>query len=248
MLSIIICTLNEEHYLPKLLESLVNQKASFDYEILVVDAGSTDNTEGVVQQCQLAAYFPLQFIAFNQRGIARQRNAGAQRAKYEQLLFLDADVVLNEQFLATAMAQIEAQKLPVAGTKLYAAESTMGFRAVYSFYSNIYLPITRWFNPVIHGCSIFVTKDMHNKIGGFKEGILFEDFRYGSDAAAFFRPPLLRGAAYVRTSARRFYNVSPRALGELVKGSLASFFKSGIDPTTMSEYEQTTGNHAPPRY
>jgi glycosyltransferase involved in cell wall biosynthesis len=248
MISIIICTLNEEHYLPKLLESLNAQKVAFDYEILIVDAGSTDDTEGVVEEYKTATKYPLQFVAFNQRGIARQRNEGAVLAKYEQLLFLDADVVLNPDFLATAMQQIEAKKLPVAGTKLYAAEASLGFRAVYSFYSNIYLPITRWFNPVIHGCSIFVTKDMHNKIGGFKEGILFEDFRYGADAAAFFRPPLLRGAAYVRTSARRFYNFSPKAVGELVKGSFKSFFKAGIDPATMSSYEQTTGNHAPPRY
>ncbi len=248
MVSIIICTLNEEQYLPKLLESLNRQKVSFDYEVLVIDASSTDDTEGVVKKFQAVAFFPLRFVAFNQRGIARQRNEGAKHGNYEQLLFLDADVVLHDAFLAIAMRQIVAKKLPIAGTKLYAAESSKAFRAVYSFYSNIYLPITRWFNPVIHGCSIFVTKQMHTQIGGFKEGILFEDFRYGADAAKIFRPPLLRGEAYVRTSARRFYNFSPKAVGELVIGSLTSFFKAGIDPSTMSSYEQTTGNHASPRY
>ena len=248
MISIIICTLNEEYYLPKLLDSLWLQTAEFPYEVLVVDAGSTDDTEGVVRKYQNMVSFPLRFVAFNQRGIARQRNEGAQVAKYEQLLFLDADVVLNEQFLETAVAQINAKKLPIAGTKLYAAESSKAFRAVYSFYSNIYLPITRWFNPVIHGCSIFVTKKMHNQIGGFKEGILFEDFRYGADAAKIFRPVLLRGDAYVRTSARRFYNFSPRAVGELVAGSFYSFFKAGIDQSKMTTYEQNTGNHAAPRY
>ena len=209
MISVIICTLNEEQYLPKLLESLNRQKEFFDYEVLVVDAGSSDDTEGVVQHYQSTAHFPLRFIPFNQRGIARQRNEGAKLAKYDQLLFLDADVVLHEAFLAIAMRQIEAKKLPIAGTKLYAAEPSKVFRAIYSFYSNIHLPITRWFNPVIHGCSIFVSKQMHDQIGGFKEGILFEDFRYGVDAAKIFRPPLLRGEAYVRTSARRFYNFSP---------------------------------------
>ena len=38
MVSIIICTLNEEQYLPKLLESLNRQKVSFEFEVLVVDA------------------------------------------------------------------------------------------------------------------------------------------------------------------------------------------------------------------
>jgi glycosyltransferase involved in cell wall biosynthesis len=74
MLSIIICTLNEEHYLPKLLDTLRCQIAPFDFEVLVIDAGSTDNTEGVVRQYKAKLPFPLQFVAFNQRGIARQRN------------------------------------------------------------------------------------------------------------------------------------------------------------------------------
>ena len=248
MLSIIICTLNEAQYLPKLLDSLALQTADFTYEVLIVDAGSTDDTEGVARLYKKNALYPLHFMAFNQRGIARQRNYGAQFARYNQLLFLDADVVLNPEFLRAALAQIEQKNLPIAGTKLYAAEPSVGFRAIYSFYSTVYLPVTRWFNPVIHGCSIFVTKALHNKIGGFKEGILFEDFRYGSDAAAFFRPPLLTGKAYVRTSARRFYHFSPKALAELVAGSLASFFKSGIDPAKMLTYEKMTGNHDAPRY
>jgi glycosyltransferase involved in cell wall biosynthesis len=248
MLSIIICTLNEALYLPKLLDSLALQTADFKYEVLIIDAGSTDNTEGVAGLYKNNAPYPLRFVAFNQRGIARQRNHGAQLAQHNQLLFLDADVVLNPEFLSTAMAQIQQKNLLIAGTKLYAAEPSMGFRAIYSFYSTIYLPVTRWFNPVIHGCSIFVTKALHDKIGGFKEGILFEDFRYGSDAAAFFRPPLLTGKAYVRTSARRFYHFSPKALAELVSGSLSSFFKSGIDPAKMLMYEKMTGNHDAPRY
>ena len=248
MISIIICTLNEEHYLPKLLDSLSCQKANFHYEVLVIDAGSTDKTAEVVHQYQKRAPFPLRFVPFNQRGIARQRNEGAKLAHYEQLLFLDADVVLNTDFLQASIEQIQAKNLPIAGTKLYAAESSIGFRSVYTFYSNIYLPITRLFNPVLHGCSIFVTKALHNQIGGFKEGILFEDFRYGVDAAKIFHPPLLKGAAYVRTSARRFYNFSPKAVGELVAGSFYSFFKAGIDQSKMKTYEQNTGNHAAPRY
>lgn len=248
MISLIICTLNEEQYLPKLLDSIGLQTTKFPYEVIVVDAGSTDKTATVVQEYQKTSTYPLRFVAFNQRGIARQRNEGANQAKYEQLLFLDADVVLNKAFLETAMQQIEAKNLPIAGTKLYAAENSLGFRSVYAFYSNIYLPITRLFNPVIHGCSIFVTKTLHNQIGGFKEGILFEDFRYGVDASKIFRPPLLRGDAYVRTSARRFYNFSPKAVGELVAGSFYSFFKAGIDQSKMTTYNQSTGNHDAPRY
>jgi glycosyltransferase involved in cell wall biosynthesis len=248
MLSIIICTLNEEKYLPKLLDSLWLQSFSRPYEVLVIDAGSTDDTEGVVRNYKNVVPFPLRFVAFNQRGTARQRNEGAKLAQYNRLLFLDADVVLNDDFLNAAMLQIEERKLPIAGTKLYAAESFWGYRLIYYLHSTVFLPINRLFTPVLHGCSIFVTKEMHNLIGGFKEGILFEDYRYGADAAPFFHPPLLRGKAYVRTSARRFYHFSPKAVWELVSNTISSTFNAGVDPAKMLMYGQNTGNHDAPRY
>ena len=46
MLSIIIPTLNEEKYLPRLLESIKNQNFS-DYEIIVSDGGSSDSTKQI---------------------------------------------------------------------------------------------------------------------------------------------------------------------------------------------------------
>jgi hypothetical protein len=135
----------------------------------------------------------------------------------------------------------------VAGTRIYAAEQSWGFRFVYWTYTNTYYKIVRWFNPVIHGCSIFVTKNIHDKIGGFKNGIMFEDFKYGSDAAAFYRPKLLK-TTFVRTSARRFYNTSPRSVWELVRGAAKSFFKSGIKQEEFTAFHELSGRHEKPQY
>ncbi len=247
MLSIIICTLNEEHYLPKLLESFWLQTAQFPYEVIVVDAGSTDDTEGVVKRFQQYFRVPLTFVPFNQKGIARQRNEGAKLANFERLLFLDADVVLPNDFLHNAFTEINTTKTLVAGTQIFAAEKNISFRLVYWTYSNTYYKIVRWFNPVIHGCSIFVTKTIHDKIGGFKEGIMFEDFKYGSDAAAFSRPRLLK-TTFVRTSARRFYNTTPSSIWELVRGAAKSFFKSELKNDEFTAFHELTGKHELPKY
>jgi glycosyltransferase involved in cell wall biosynthesis len=266
MLSIIICTLNEEHYLPMLLDSIQAQKTDFEYEILVIDAGSTDNTAAVVKKYQAEDYeyktpgnqekaVPffrgfqngvLRFVP-SERGIAVQRNIGASFAKYEKLLFLDADVVLPNHFLQKAISEIVDNQILVAGTLIFAAEKHAVFRFVYWAYSHSYYKVVRWFNPVMHGCSIFSTKDIHNKIGGFRQGIMFEDFKYGSDAAAFYRPRLLRNT-YVRTSARRFYNASPRSIWELVRGAAKSFFKSGIKQDEFKAFHELSGNHEKPQY
>jgi glycosyltransferase involved in cell wall biosynthesis len=247
MLSIIICTLNEQYYLPKLLDSLSAQQAAPPFEVLVVDAGSDDQTAGVVLKYAAQAPYPILFEAFNQRGVARQRNYGAVLAQFEHLLFLDADVVLPADFLQKAMAEIVAKNIQVAGTRIYAAETHRGYRIVYAVYSHTYLPLVRMFNPVIHGCSIFVTRSLHYQIGGFKEGITFEDFRYGQDAAAFVRPVLLRSTS-VRTSARRFYHASFESIWELIRGAARSFIEGGQAKTDFTTYESFTGNHEKPRY
>ena len=49
MLSIVICTLNEEQYLPKLLDSIASQQG-VNYEIVIADSGSDDDTAGVAEK------------------------------------------------------------------------------------------------------------------------------------------------------------------------------------------------------
>ena len=89
------------------------------------------------------------------------------------------------------MKEISEKNIPFAGTKINAAEPAAKYRITYWLYSNFYLPLMRFFNPVIHGCSIFTTKEMHYKIGGFQQDVTFEDFRYSKMAARYFRPVLL---------------------------------------------------------
>lgn len=247
MLSIIICTLNEEHYLPNLLESLAEQICAQGFEVIVVDAASTDGTAEVTTGFAQTSPFPLRFEAFNQRGISRQRNHGASIAQYDWLLFLDADVVLPHDFLQKAFFEITDGNIQIAGTYIYAAEPHRGYRFAYALYSHTYLPLVRLFNPVIHGCSIFVARTLHEQIGGFQEGITFEDFRYGQDASKFFRPVLLRNTA-VRTSARRFYGASLKSIWELVRGAARSFVEGGQPEDAFTANQALTGNHGKPQY
>jgi glycosyltransferase involved in cell wall biosynthesis len=73
MLSIIICTLNEEHYLPMLLDTL-NQQEGTVFEVVVMDANSDDDTAGVVRNYQTRANYPLRFFQLQRPGLSTQRN------------------------------------------------------------------------------------------------------------------------------------------------------------------------------
>jgi glycosyltransferase involved in cell wall biosynthesis len=181
------------------------------------------------------------------RNISTQRNIGADNAHFEHLLFLDADVVLPDNFLKGALDEIIEGNIKVAGTRIYAAEKAISYRFSYWTYSHLYLPLLRVFKPAIHGCSIFSTKEIHYKIGGFNQGIIFEDYRYGVDAAKYYKSKLLK-KAFVRTSARRFYNSSFRGTMELVIAGFYSIFKAGITGKYMREYNRNTGKHSSPQY
>ena len=177
-----------------------------------------------------------------------QRNFGADHASYEQLLFLDADVLLPPDFIKESLMQISSEKIQVAGTRIYSAEANFVFRFMYWAYSAFYLPIARLNNPIIHGCSIFTTREIHRKIGGFKTDVTFEDFRYGADAEKFYRPRLLK-KVFVRTSARRYYNFRLPEVTELFLAGIYSIFKAGIEgKNKMKRFHENTGKHQRPRY
>ncbi len=127
-LSVIIPTLNEEMNLQATLDSV--GAASRDLEVIVVDAGSTDQTVEIAQQfgCKVFVGNP---------GRANQLNAGAAIATGEHLLFLHADTRLPadyrleiEHVLAAPVAcgafplQIDAQ-----GIALRMVESGVAFRS-----------------------------------------------------------------------------------------------------------------------
>src|SRR5271165_4985787 len=90
MLSIVIPTFNEEDCLPLLLESIRTQSFS-DYEIIIADNNSTDDTLLIARQ------YGATITTGGLPGAGR--NAGASFATGELILFLDADVILPADFL-----------------------------------------------------------------------------------------------------------------------------------------------------
>lgn len=103
MLSIVIITLNEEHYVGNLLADIKNQVglSSRPFEILVIDGGSTDSTEEVVMSYR--PQLPVTCLQSPKRGWAQQKNYGVTKAKGDSLLFLDADLRLGKHTITRMM-------------------------------------------------------------------------------------------------------------------------------------------------
>ncbi|MEM2896256.1 MAG: glycosyltransferase [Candidatus Bathyarchaeia archaeon] len=106
-ISIIIPSLNEERYIKKCLLSLLNQSYDKDYEIIVVDGGSTDKT------IDIAKKFADKVIV-SSRPVGKARNSGARIAKGNIYAFIDADTIASREWLSTIEKSLIGQK-EVAG-------------------------------------------------------------------------------------------------------------------------------------
>jgi len=194
MLSIIIPTLNEEKYLPLLLEEI--KKQDFDgYEIVVADAGSEDKT------VQIAKNYGCKIV---KGGLpAKGRNEGAKEARGDTFLFMDADnIFLPENFLKNLLEEFEKRKLEVASFPIY-PQGNWFDKVAYGLYNNFLVNLTQKFSAYATN-SVLVRKEIHQKIGGFDEEIkIAEDHAYAKRARKFGKFGFIKTEP-VLTSTRRF--------------------------------------------
>ncbi|KII79476.1 glycosyltransferase family 2 protein [Vibrio renipiscarius] len=220
-ISIVVITLNEEKRISRLLEDL-SQQTHQQFEVIVVDSNSDDNTVEVAQAYQNALP-DLTVHKMDRRGVSLGRNTGANLAKHERLLFLDADVRLTPAFLTLAIEQLERKQLEVAGVYMGAKDLPLVHKLGYGLF-NLGLFITQFTFPTAVGACIFSSKNVHQRIGGFDEQItLCEDCDYVKRAGKTWRFRFLNltfgfdprrldqdgtfkmGATYLKANVRRFF-------------------------------------------
>jgi len=96
--SIVVPCYNAEHYLPKLLDTALNQHTRYSYEVIAVDDGSNDGTLSLLNS--YASRFPnLVVYHQNNGGISMARNKGIELAKGEYVGFADQDDYLSLDFV-----------------------------------------------------------------------------------------------------------------------------------------------------
>jgi len=201
--SVIIPTLNEEQYLPTLLSSLSRITASLD--IIVVDGNSEDGTVRLVEEMRHIFTGPssLRVIRSQERGISLQRNMGAEQARYDTLIFCDADIIVpSSEAYAKLVSKFIKRNYAAAAPRLVPIESGFQLRLFYrSFYviQRILIVLGR---PYFAGSYLITRKDIFKKIGGFDtKVVLGEDVDYSLRAAKLGRCGLINIAFPV--SARR---------------------------------------------
>ena len=171
--SVIVPAYNVSKYIPEALASLEKQTFS-DFEVLVVDDGSTDDTVAVVQKfCQRDTRFNL--LQKPNGGLSSARNYGIRHARGEYIALLDGDDIYHRDKIATHVARLYDK--PDVGV-VYSASQTIRDDGKPTFISLSGKPVHS--NPLLallcknfvgHGSNAVFRRCLIDEVGGFDENL-----------------------------------------------------------------------------
>jgi peptidoglycan/xylan/chitin deacetylase (PgdA/CDA1 family)/GT2 family glycosyltransferase len=207
-ISVVIPAYNEENYLPLCLESIKKQDYAAEYEVIVVDNASTDNT------AKIARDWGAKVVYESKRSPACARQKGAEVATGELIAFIDADTQAPAYWLSTIVSRFvrEPETVVISGPYAY---YDAGRIAKLASYGNFISIITdQVFRKVLNkgsaiwGCNFAVRRSALLEVGGFDTSIRF----YGEEYELSLR---LKKAGkggiiprlFVLTSARRLKRI-----------------------------------------
>lgn len=175
--SVVIPTLNEEKFLPKLLSSLCEQTYT-DFEVIVVDGASVDKT--VVLARTFTSKLPaLQVIESKIAGLPLQRNLGVKAARGSYFVLIDADSILMPYALSR-MAWFIKTNAPELFTSWFSPDSSVSGDTLFTLIGNMFIEgaiATK--RPVAPGPLTVVSRSAFEQVDGYDESLAFgEDFDF----------------------------------------------------------------------
>lgn len=167
--SIVIPALNEEEYLPHLLRDLARQ-TFYNYEILVVDGGSSDKTLQVARR-----FKKVKILTSPQANVAKQRNFGAAKAQGKYLLFIDADTRLPVYFLEGIKYRLSITPADIFTTWMSQKDVAGPNKVVIAFMNFIAQSSHFLENPSAYGAFLGCRRAAFNQSKGFNPEITFAE-------------------------------------------------------------------------
>lgn len=179
LLSIVIPTYNDATYIDRLLNALSLQ-LSMPFEVIVSDANSKDHIRDIIDQYQ--DKLDLRLVQSPPQGPGNGRNLGAAIAKGEWLLFLDADVDIDDQnFISTLVDVSNKNNWSTATARINPATGSLKERVGMGINYRYIKMLAKTKHPVAPGWCILTKKSVFKKHQGFNEKIFFgEDYDYVS--------------------------------------------------------------------
>jgi len=201
LVSIIIPCYNASAYIAETLSSIANQTYP-QYEIIIVDDGSTDNSTNLTPNINDSR---IHYFYKENEGVSIARNYGLKKAKGEFILFLDADDLLSPNFLKDRILSLSnSEAVGCASTVVLIdkdgeeLERTTTYKAVHKS-----VQILDFHTDIITCPSSYVFKSSFLK----QENILFNEKLQSSADKYFLLEVLKSGSIQIINSSPMYYRV-----------------------------------------
>lgn len=196
MISFIVPAYNEEAELPGTLRALHSAASGYEYEILLVNDGSSDATAAIGEQ------FGAHVISIKRRQIAAARNAGARAARGDIFIFVDADTRIGPEHVGGALHALKSG-FAGGGSRLgFDGEIPLWGKVMFHVFCTLYFGLN-----LGAGAFLFTTRENFFAVGGFDE-IYFagEEVFFTVALKRLGRFKLLREAAITSGRKLRMYS------------------------------------------
>lgn len=230
MISVVIPLYNKAHTIQRTISSVLTQYYK-EFELLIVDDGSTDDGVAIIQQ--FTADPRVKVIRQVNQGVSAARNSGVAHARYDHIAFLDGDDEWTPNFLQKVAEAIG--QFPDAG--MYGSSSVHrnimtgeGMDATLARYKSKIQAVRYFENPGVmpHTSAVVVKKAVFNQIAARGEGFPV-GMKCCEDWSCFYRMAFIAPVVYIGLPLGiRNYNVSGQVTG-LSKDDRFKLFKHVVD-------------------
>lgn len=169
-ISFIVPCFNEERNIGRLIESIETKVKNINYELIIVDNGSTDKSIDIIKKSK------ARLIIDKTKNIGGLRNIGVDSANGEYLVFLDADTSVTSTWNNEIIHVLEEMKNSkiITGSRC-SISLTPGFIERYWFEPMVNESVSNYIN----SAHLVVKKDDFLDIGGFSKSLITaEDYEF----------------------------------------------------------------------
>lgn len=123
-ISLVICTRNRANHLSETLRSLTKMQVGSNWELIIVNNGSTDNTAEILNKYQSEISHPFEIVNESTPGVGRARNAGWRIARGRFIAFIDDDCYPAQDYLPSMLKCFESEEIGFVGGRVLLHDPT----------------------------------------------------------------------------------------------------------------------------
>jgi glycosyltransferase involved in cell wall biosynthesis len=206
--SVILCTYNRENYLKDCIDSVLKQSFA-NWELIVVDDGSQDNTFEIVNE-YLQKYSNIRYTKHKNRKPGYSRNVGIQASFGKYITFLDSDDSYDPNHL---FSRVEYMKNNLAIDLIQG-----GFFLEEDIFVADYFQPGKTINirECVLGPTFFGKRNVFTELGGYNDVLYFDDTEFWSRAVQVFKTSsITEPQTYIYT--RGETSITKTAIENLIK-------------------------------